>query len=129
MPAAEVPLVIDQGEDWTSEVVWTDNYDEPVIIVHPCRMDIRAATGQTIATLETDPDIPDGEIPSINLSPDIGLIQLHIPRTQTVTFTPGVYHYDLFVTCDDGNEFSGLQVARILYGQVTVNKRVTQMTE
>ena len=127
MPAANVPMVIDQGEDWTTEIVWTDNYDEPVNVVHPCRLDVKAISGQTILSLETDPDIPEGEIPPINISPDLGLIQLHIPRAQTGALLPGQYQYDLFVTCDDGDEFSGLQVTRLLYGQVTVNKRVTQM--
>ena len=28
MPAANVPMVIDQGEDWTTDVIWTDNFDE-----------------------------------------------------------------------------------------------------
>jgi hypothetical protein len=122
MPAADVPLVIDQGEDWTSDVIWTDNYDEPVYLIHPCKMEIRGAGGQIALTLESDPSIPPGEIPGINISSDIGLLQLHIPKAVTSNMVPGTYIYDLFVTCDDGNTFSGVQVIRILYGRVTVNK-------
>src|SRR6476620_10351768 len=97
MPAAYVPVVIDQGEDWSTDVVWTDSYDNPQAVVHPCRMDIKGQTS-TLITLETDPDIPDGTVPSINLSTEVGLIQLHIPASATASFAPGDYQYDLFVT-------------------------------
>ena len=46
MTAAHVPMVIYQGEDWTTQVVWTDEYDEPVIVVHPCRMDVKTQLGR-----------------------------------------------------------------------------------
>lgn len=127
MSAAYVSMVIDQGTDWTTEIVWTDNYDEPVNIVHPCRMEISSLTGQVQAQLETDPDLPLGETPSINLSSELGIIQLHLPATQTAIFVPGVYHYDLFVTMDDNIDNTGTQITRLLYGDVTVNKRVTVM--
>ena len=127
MAEAVVPMVINQGEDWTSEVVWTDNYDEPIPVVHPCRMDIKGLDGQTVYQLETNPDLPEGEIPSIGLSTNVGLIQLHIPYTVTQGLNPGEYHYDLFATVDYGTTFPGPQRERLLYGSVTVNKRVTQM--
>lgn len=127
MPAANVPLVIDQGEDWTTDIIWTDEHDEPVPLVHPCRLDVRSMGGQVAFTLETNPETPEGEIPGINVSTDIGLLQLHASHEVTAALAPGVYHYDLFVTCDDENEYAGLQRTRLLYGSVTVNKRVTVM--
>jgi len=125
MPAAFVPMVIDQGEDWTSDVIWTDGYDEPLAVVHPCRMDIKSSAGATLLTLETNPDIPDGEIPSINLSTEVGLIQMHVTESITASLPPGEHKYDLFVTVDDGTSPVGPQKIRLLYGSVTVNKRVT----
>lgn len=127
MPAANVPIVIDQGEDWTIDVVWTDNHDEPIPVRHPCKMEIKNTLGTVVATLETDPDLPDGEIGTIMLSADIGLLQLHLDDDVTAALSPGVYHYDLFASSDDGNVYAGNQRTRLLYGSVTVNKRVTVM--
>lgn len=127
MSAAYVSMVIDQGTDWTTEIIWTDNYDDPVQIVHPCRMELKSKTGQTVAQLETDPDLPVGERPSIGISSDLGIIQLHLPKEQTAALNPGEYQYDLFVTMDDSLEQTGQQTTRLLFGDVTVNKRITVM--
>ncbi len=127
MPAAYVPMDIDQGEDFTTDIVWTDNFDEPVEVIHPCRMDIKGSNGQTIVILETNFDLPEGEIPKIAISTSTGLIQLHLTKEETAAIAPGQYFYDLFVTSDDGNEYSGVQTTRLLYGEVTVNKRFTRM--
>ena len=123
--AEQLTLEIDQGEDWTTDMVFTNDYSEPLAVVHPCRLDIKAATGGLLYTLETNPDLPDGEIPTINLSTEIGLLQLHIEDTVTALFPPGDYFYDLFITVDDGS--SGPQRLRPLYGQCLVSKRITAM--
>lgn len=128
MPAAYVPMDIDQGEDFTSDVVWTDDFNDPVLVKHPCRLDVKSRSGQVICTFETDPDIPDGEIPTIALSADIGLLQLHQTADVTAALTPGKYDYDLFASSDDGDEYAGNQVTRLIYGPCTVHKRVTEMT-
>lgn|SRR5678815_842190 len=128
MGAAYVPLEIDQGEDFTAQLVYTDDFDEPYHVVSPCRMDIKAKTGAVQLSLETpDSPLPDGVIPEIALSDEIGMVQLHIEDSVTEALIPGVYQYDLFVTVDDGNEYAGAQIQRLVYGDVTVNKRVTQM--
>lgn len=126
MGAAYVPLDIDQGEDWTTTIVYTDDLDRPYNVIAPCRLDIKSNTGQTQISLVTpDTVVPDGEIPQIGLSSEIGLIQLHIEDTATAALLPGQYKYDLFVTVDDGNEYAGSQIQRIVRGEVTVNQRVT----
>lgn len=127
MSAGRVDLTIDQGEDWTVNVIWTDDNDEPVVVTFPCRMDIRASTGQTVATLETDPDLPDGEVPSIGLSEELGLVQLHLTATQTAAIPPGIYDYDLFVTTNDDDSYAGAQANRLIAGTVFVNKRFTRL--
>lgn len=119
-----VPLVIDQGEDWTTEIVWTDQYDEPLPVAHPCRMAIRSTAGQTVAELYTDPATPEGTVPSIAYSTETGLLQLHLPASQTGAIPPGEYHYDLFVTLTT-DTYAGDQLVRLLYGPVVINKRVT----
>jgi len=126
MGAAYVPLEIDQGEDWTTSIVYTDDFDEPYNILPPCRLDIMSPQGATQLSLTTpDTDVPEGTIPEIALSSEIGLIQLHIEDSVTGAMMPGTYKYDLFVTVNDGNAYAGNQVQRLIYGEVNVNKRVT----
>lgn len=128
MGAAHVPLEIDQGEDWTAQVVYTDDFDEPYTVIHPCRMDIKNRTGATQLSLTSpDTEIPEGSIPEIGISSEVGLLQIHIEDSVTAALVPGVYEYDLFVTVNDGNEYAGNQVQRLIYGEVTVNKRTTKL--
>jgi hypothetical protein len=124
MPAANVPLVIYQGEDWTSQVVWTDELDEPIPVVHPCRLDVKTQAGQTVLSLESVVEPEESVIPGIHLSTEIGLLQLHIPNAMSSALIPGNYHYDLFVTTNDGT-FIGPQAVPLMYGPVSVSKRVT----
>jgi hypothetical protein len=126
MTAAYVPLDIDQGEDWTATIIYTDDLDSPHNVVAPCKLDIKSQTGQIQLSLSTpDVALPDGEIPEITLSSEIGLIQIHIEDTVTAALNPGVYKYDLFVTINDGDEYAGNQVQRLIRGECTVNQRTT----
>jgi hypothetical protein len=127
MSAANVPLDIDQGEDWTATIIYTDDMDQPYNVIAPCRLDIKNATGATQLSLTTPDVVIDGEIPEIALSSEEGIIQLHIEDTVTAAMVPGTYKYDLFVTVDDGNEYAGSQVQRPIRGDVTVNQRVTEL--
>ena len=128
MGAAYVPLEIDQGEDWSAQIVYTDEFDEPYLLKSPCRMDIKNLAGATqLSLLTPTTTLPEGTIPDIALSADIGLIQLHIEDSVTKALIPGLYHYDLFVTVNDGGEYAGNQVQRLVYGECIVNKRYTQL--
>ncbi len=128
MAAANVPMEIDQGEDWTASIVYTDDFDQPYNVIPPCRLDIKNAGGATqLSLLTPDTDVPEGTIPDIGLSSEIGLLQLHIEDSVTAALIPGVYKYDLFVTVNDGDEYAGNQVQRLIYGSVTVNQRVTHL--
>jgi hypothetical protein len=128
MGAAYVPLEIDQGEDWTAQVVYTDDFDEPYNVVPPCRLDIKNSGGATqLSLLTPEEELPEGEIPAIGLSSEIGVIQLHIEDSVTKELVPGVYQYDLFVTVNDGNEYAGNQVQRLIRGEATVFKSVTEL--
>lgn len=128
MGAAFVPMEIDQGEDWTASIVYTDEFEEPFNVIAPCRLDIKNRMGATQLSLQTpDTEVPEGTIPEIALSSEVGIIQLHIEDSVTAALQPGVYKYDLFITVNDGNEYAGNQVQRLIYGDVTVNQRVTQL--
>jgi len=126
MPAANVPLTIDQGEDFTAQIIWTNDQGEPQKITTPMRMDIAGAGGQIITSLDTTAPADETDIPEISYSSEIGLIQLHIPNSQTAALTPGMYQYDLFVTVE-GETYGGNQRHKLLAGDVIVNKRITEM--
>ena len=129
MPAAYVPMEIYQGEDFVSQIVWTDEMDEPHQVVHPCRLDIKSTAGALQLTLETPAtELPAGEIPTISLSNDIGMIQLYIEDSVTAALVPGQYKYDIFVTVDDGGIYAGEQRVPLMYGPVNISKRTTVMT-
>lgn len=128
MAAANVQMEIDQGEDWTSSIVYTDDNDQPYNVIAPCRLDIKSKLGATQLSLTTPiTTLADGEIPEIGLSSEVGIIQLHIEDAVTAALIPGVYQYDLFVTVNDGNAYAGNQVQRIIQGECIVNQRVTQL--
>jgi hypothetical protein len=128
MGAAYVPMDIDQGEDYTSDIIYTDDMDSPYNVIAPCRLDIKSQTGATQLSLTTpDTALPDGEIPEITLSSEEGLIQLHIEDTVTAAMVPGTYQYDLFVTVDDGGVYAGSQTLRLIQGECTVYSRTTVM--
>lgn len=129
MPAANLPLVIDKGEDFTCQIIWTNEWDEPQTgIIAPMRMNIVGNGAQIVISLMTSEEEPEeGEIPDIVYAPEIGMIQLHITRARTAALNPGIYQYDLFVTVNDDDEYAGNQQVRLIAGQVIVNQRVTVM--
>src|SRR3954470_403213 len=120
MPAANVPLVIDQGEDFTAQIIWTDGGGTPQPVTEPIRLDIVQFTVPVISLTTPEDVLPEGEIPEISYSSELGLIQIHIPREQTSALPPGEYSYDMFASVDDGDAYAGNQQQRILVGQVTV---------
>lgn len=122
MAAGTVALEIDQGEDFTADIIWTDMFDAAVNVVHPCRMDVKDLFGGIALSLETDPSLPPGAIPEIAVS-STGLLQIHITKDVTGALLAGQYSFDLFVTSDDPTY--GTQVTRLIAGPLTVNKRVT----
>ena len=133
MAAGNVDLVIDQGEDWTVQLYWTDFFDDPHNLTHPLRMTIKSPLGQNLISLNSvlpEDQVP-GEVQSVSWSEDTGWIQIHIPAAQTGAFTPGDYLYDLFVTlnADPAVEFGSPlnQTVRLIAGRVHVNKRITSM--
>lgn len=124
--AAYADLVIDQGADFAVQMYWTDFNNNPFTVLSPMRMDIKASTGQIVATLNTNDDANDLETPSIVYNSDSGLIQLQLPPNTTSTIAPGDYSYDLFVTYQDNLTTSSTRLAKLLYGRVFVNGRVTR---
>lgn len=130
MALATLPLVIDQGEDWSCQVVLTDQDGNALKLARPMQMDMKNQVGQLILSLHTlslEDEQVATDIPDITFSPDIGLIQIHIARGVTAAMPPGPYSYDLFAGVDDGSGTPGDQRIRVIAGSAQVNKRVTEM--
>lgn len=126
--ADSVPLVINQGEDFSCQIVWVTEQGAAQKVKAPMRMDIKPIVGSNPILSLLTPFEESDDIPLISYSPDIGLIQLHIPRAMTEALPAGNYFYDLFVTVNDETEYyAGDQVVRLLVGEVVVNQRITVM--
>jgi hypothetical protein len=126
MAAGRVDFVIDQGEDFTCQLIWSDFTDNPVPVTTPMRMDIKSPYGEVVHSLIVpDPPLPPDEIPGITYNTTSGLIQLHIPAVVSDTIVGGIYAYDLFVSVDDGAAYAGLQKTRLIQGQLTCRARIT----
>lgn len=127
MAAGRVDFVVDQGEDFTAQLVWGDFTDNPIPVVPPIRMDLKSGANQIVHTM-TVPDValPAGEIPAITYNTDSGMIQLHIPKEVTATLTAGLYAYDLYCNVDDGAAYAGLQQSRLIQGNIIVGSRTTK---
>lgn len=123
--AAPVDIDIDQGADFGVQIYWTSMDQQPFTVLAPMRMEIRDAVGNTLYTLATN----DGDTTAtttILYSSDTGLIQLMIPAADTTNFPAGVYSYDLFVTYQDNAVTNATRLARLLRGNVYVDRRTTQ---
>jgi hypothetical protein len=126
MPYGYATLEVDQGEDWSMQVVLQDQWENALTVDRPLQMDIKDILGQLILSLSVPDDpIPDNVVPEMNFSADNGMIQIHIDRNQTAALDPGVYFYDIFVGVNDGDVYAGNQRVRALAGRLLVNKRIT----
>lgn len=126
MAAGRVDLVIDQGADFTAQLVWNDFTDNPIPVTLPMRMEVKSPYGQVMLTLFPPDELPPDDVPAMTYNTDSGLIQIHINKEQADTLVGGIYSYDLFVTVDDGDAGTGDQLTRLIYGDVIVRPRTTQ---
>jgi hypothetical protein len=129
MATANVPLDIVQGEDWSAQILWTDTEDQPMYLATPCQIDFKDVAGRVVLTLTAPPNPSPGvgEIPEMAISPQEGIIQLHIKDEITETLVVGEYSYDLFVSVTDSGIYAGTQRVRLMEGTATVYERVTDM--
>lgn len=126
MAAGRVDFIIEQGEDWTCQLVWSDYYDNPMKVTVPMRMAIKSPFGQIVHELVV-PETPPGpdEIAPIAFASESGLIQLHLDAAVTASLQPGSYSYDLFCNVEESEAYAGTQQVKLIFGTVTVRGRVT----
>lgn len=123
--AGRVDLYLDQGADFTAQVVWNDYTDNPIPVTVPMRMDVKSPLGTTVFSLLVPDPLPPDSIPDLTYNTDNGMIQIHISKENAQLLTGGTYSYDLFATVDDGDSGTGDQLVAVLYGNVIVRPRIT----
>lgn len=123
--SAPVDLEIDQGADFGCQIYWTSMDQEPFTVLAPMRMEIRDDVGNTMYTLATTDGASTGT-QTILYNSDTGLVQLMIPASDTATFPPGRYNYDLFVTYQDNAVTNATRLTRLISGNVYVERRITR---
>lgn len=126
MTAGRMDFVMDQGEDWTAQLVWADFFGNPITVIDPMRMDIKALSGTVVHSLIYVTGLPPDEIPPITYNSEAGLIQLHIPADASNLIPGGIYSYDLWVNVNDGDAFTGNQKTPLIRGVFEVRSRITQ---
>lgn len=126
MAAGRVDFVLDQGADFTAQIVWTDFTDNPIPVTTPMRMDVKSPYGEVLFTLDVPDPLPTDSIPELTYNTDNGMIQIHITKEQADLLVGGQYSYDLFAFVDDGDTGLGDQLVRIIYGSLISRSRTTQ---
>jgi len=125
MSAGAVDLVMDQGEDWSVQIFWTDMYNNAIEVADPMRMDIKNDAGQVIYALQYGS--LEGSVAVIDYAGPTGFIQLQIPSAITRDLVPGNYFYDLFVTMPDIDSDIPFKLTRLIYGNLVVQAKVTDL--
>jgi hypothetical protein len=125
MAGGPVDLIVDQGADFTAQIVWNDFTDNPVPVTLPMRMDVKSPFGTVMFSLFPPDTLPPDEVPAMTYNTDSGMIQIHMTKEQTSLLEGGSYSYDLFATVDDGDAGTGDQLVAVLYGTVNVRPRIT----
>lgn len=124
--AGRVELWVDQGADFTAQIVWNDFTDNPIPVTNPMRMDVKSPYGQVMFSLFPPETLPPADVPAMTYNTDNGMIQIHMSKEQTQLLEGGTYNYDLFATVDDGDAGTGDQLVALLYGPIIVRPRITQ---
>lgn len=94
----QVDLHVKKGSDYTVQIFWLDDYDEPVPVVQPARMDIRTADEQRTLICRCEPGTITGDTSRgyLSTSEPAGLVTVYIPQHTTAAMPEGTYVYDLF---------------------------------
>lgn len=117
-----IDLEIVRGADYAVQMYWTSPDQQPFTVLSPMRMEIKDSVGNVLHTLATNEDGLGG---GITYNSSTGLIQLEISAVDTKTFVPGQYEYDLFVTYQDNAVTNATRIARLIRGNVFVERNVT----
>lgn len=115
MTAGIYNFTLDQGSVYSVVLVYTDSNNVPVNLTgFTAKMQLRQNYNSTAADLTLSS--ANGDITIVGAT---GTVTVNATAAQTAALSPGFYVYDLELT-------SGLNISRLIQGQVTVAEQVTQ---
>ena len=131
-----IDLNVKAGADYTAQIFWWDDYDNPVPVIGPLRMDVRTmddARRLVITCADTAINYADNARGYLSASDTSGLIEVFIPMWVTSRIEPGRYTYDLFAnyrrTLDSDLRtpaWGQYHVRSVAAGTVTVYPNITE---
>jgi len=116
MTAGIYNFTIDQGAQYTTQIIWADSSGNPINLTgYTAAMQLRlqAASPNPSALNLTSSN------GGITITPLAGEMDILMTSAQTGSLDPGFYVYDLEIAL-------GSVVTRIIQGQITVSAQVTQ---
>jgi hypothetical protein len=116
MTAGIYNFTIDQGAQYTTQIIWADSSGNPIDLTgYTAAMQLReqAASPNPSALNLTSSN------GGITITPLAGEMDILMTSAQTGALDPGFYVYDLEIAL-------GSVVTRIIQGQITVSAQVTQ---
>jgi hypothetical protein len=112
MPAAEYNIPIDQGSDWTVELVVSEDGVVKDITGYLARAQMRPKKNSATISATFVCDVH---------TPVLGKLSMSLPNAISTALTAAVYYYDLEIyTAGDA------QVTRLIKGKVTLDGEVTK---
>ena len=116
MTAGIYNFTIDQGAQYTTQIIWADSSGNPINLTgYSAAMQLRLqAASPNPASLNLTSS--NG---GITITPLAGEMDILMTSAQTGSLDPGFYVYDLEIAL-------GSVVTRIIQGQITVSAQVTQ---
>lgn len=128
MTASKYDFPIEQGATFRLSLCYKNNDNNPIDLTNWCaRLVWVTNTGvqQTFTTTNTDYSVY-----KFIIEPNIGKLILLIPPETTNTFNFLSAKYDLELRSDvDIYDGAGKDVTRILYGNITIDKRYSRLNE
>lgn len=127
MAATKYDFSIEQGTSFRMSITYQDSNKQPINIENYCaRLVWTTDTGVTQVFTSENNDL---SLYKLSIDGTTGKITLLLPASTTNNFNFGNAKYDLEIKSDeDLYEGGGKQIARLLYGKVTLIKRNSMNT-
>lgn len=119
MATHEVDLLFMRGEDYSSYVLWQDEFGDSVIGDEYATATLQIANPDSTPLLVFNPVGDTTAEPIITVLGSSGYVRITCPRTVSDTIPPGIYRYDLAIDAGDENVnvFAGKQRHFVMSGK------------
>jgi hypothetical protein len=127
MGASKYDFAIEQGSSFRFSLIYKDSTDTPINLTNWCARLVWTTNNNNTQTFLTTNN--DYSVYKFLIEPLLGKLTLWIPPSTTNGFAFNTAKYDLELQSDeDFYVGGGKDVIRLLYGNVTINKRYSKIT-